>query len=103
MLLYHFTSCIYCNILKYIYHDKVLLLKYSPHQTLQVTHKTVHIAFACCLVDYVLVVIVSQSTTQFLIVHFGFVLADSPTACHLIRICQLELPAITRPGNEALA
>jgi len=38
---------------------KSMLLKYSPHQTLQVTHKTVHIAFASCLVDDVLVIIVS--------------------------------------------
>lgn len=88
--------------MKYIYHDK-LLFKYSPHQTLQVTHKTVHITFACCLVDYVLIIIISQSTAQFLVIHLGFVLADSPTACYLIRIGQFEFPAITRPGNEALA
>jgi hypothetical protein len=53
--------------------------------------------------DDVFVIVVSQSTAQFLIVHFRLVLADPPTARHLIRIRQLEFPTITRPGDKTLA
>lgn len=75
----------------------------------------------------VLVVVVAQTTTQLLVVHFRLVLANAPSTGHLktamrlwsemrrklnacmflrtylIRVGQLELPAVPRPRDERLA
>jgi len=47
--------------------------------------------------DNVLVVIITNSSTEFLVVHLGFVLSSAPVLGHLIRVGHLELPPITRP------
>ena len=50
----------------------------------------------------VLVVVVTQTSRQLLIVHLGLVFADAPSSCHLIRVRELELPAVTCPRDEVL-
>lgn len=72
-------------------------------QCLQVTHETVHVALPGRLVDNVFVVVVAQAPTKLLVVHLGLVLAHAPAPSHFIGIGQLELPAIARPTDEALA
>ena len=59
--------------------------------------------FSSCFVNYILVIVVSQTSGQFLIVHLWFVFPDAPPSSHLIRIHHLELPTISCPGYEALA
>ena len=51
----------------------------------------------------ILVVVVAQPATEFLVVHLGLVLAYAPATRHLVRIGQLEFPAVAGPRNEALA
>lgn len=51
----------------------------------------------------VLVVVIAETTAQLLVVHFRLVLTNSPTTGHLVRIRQLEFPAIAGPRDEALA
>jgi hypothetical protein len=75
----------------------------SPQQVLEIANKTVDIALAGSLVDDVFVIVVAQATAQLLVVHFWFVLAHAPPAGHLVRVGQLELPAVARPRNEVLA
>lgn len=59
------------------------LLGRVPQQALQVTHKTVHVAFTRCLVDDVFVIIVAKATAQFLIIHLRLVFPFSPSPGHL--------------------
>lgn len=59
------------------------LLGCLSQHSLNVTDEAVDVAFARRLVDDVFVVVITQATAQFLIVHLGFVLALSPTLCHL--------------------
>lgn len=60
-----------------------LLRRLSQH-ALNVTDEAVDVAFARCLVDDVLVVVVTQATAQLLVVHLGFVLALAPALGHLL-------------------
>lgn len=53
--------------------------------------------------DDIFVVVVSQTTTQLLIIHLGFVLANSPSTRHLVRVGEFELPAVASPRYETLA
>lgn len=71
--------------------------------------KFVGVAFAMHLRHDVLVVVVPQRTTQFVVVHVGFRFAFAPTTGHFVRVHQLEfavraLPddaiGITRVGQE---
>lgn len=59
------------------------LLRCLSQHALHVAHEAVHVALARRLVDDVLVVVVTQATTQLLIVHLGFVLALAPALGHL--------------------
>lgn len=59
------------------------LLRRVSQETLQVTHKAVHVALARCLVDDVFVVIVAEATAQFLIIHLGLVFPFPPSPGHL--------------------
>lgn len=61
----------------------VQLPRLISQQALQVADKAVYVAFAGRLADDVLVVVVSQTTTQLFIVHFGFVLPPPPQQGHL--------------------
>ena len=53
--------------------------------------------------DDVLIVIVSETSRQLLVIHLGFILPESPASRHLVRVGQLELPAVAGPGDEVLA
>lgn len=59
-----------------------LLGRLSQH-SLHVTDEAVDVAFAGCLVDNVLMVVVAQASAQLLVVHLGFVLALAPALGHL--------------------
>jgi len=47
-------------------------------------------------------IIVSESTAEFIIVHAGLVLADSPQSGHLLCLLQFELPVIGGPTDDIL-
>lgn len=47
-------------------------------------------------------VIVAESTAEFIIVHTGLVLADSPQSGHLLCLQQLELPVVGGPADDVL-
>ena len=51
----------------------------------------------------ILVVIITETAAQLLVVHFRLVFADTPTTSHFIRIRQLELPAVASPRDKSLA
>lgn len=59
-----------------------LLIQFSQ-ETLDVANKAVDVALAASLVDDVLVVIIAQPSTQFLVRHAGLVLAFAPAPGHL--------------------
>jgi len=84
-------------------HHSMDLLRGVAQEALEVTHKSVDIALPRCLEDNVLIIVVAEAAGQLLIVHFWLVLPDAPPPRHLVRVYHLELPAIARPGNEALA
>ena len=46
-----------------------------------------------------LVIIVSESAAELVVIHVGLVLAEPPEASHLLCIQQLELPICRRPGD----
>ena len=52
--------------------------------------------------DDILVIIVSQTAREFLIVHLWLVFPHAPPPGHLVRVGQLELPAVPGPGDEVL-
>lgn len=52
-------------------------------QALQVADKPVNVAFARCLANDVLVVVVAQTTTQLFVVHLRLVLPPTPKQSHL--------------------
>ena len=52
--------------------------------------------------DDVLIVIVSETSRQLLVIHLGFILPESPASRHLVRVGQLELPAVAGPGDEGV-
>jgi hypothetical protein len=78
------------------------LLGRVSQKAVQVAHEPVHVALARRLVDNVLVVIISESATQFLVVHFGLVFAVAPSARDLVGVGQLVLPSVARPADEVL-
>jgi hypothetical protein len=61
------------------------------------------ISLSSRFVDNFLVIIVSETTTELLVVHLGLVLADSASSSNFIRVRQLELPTVSRPRNKTLA
>lgn len=78
------------------------LLRSVSQQALQITHKSVDIAFASCLVYDIFVVVIAESPAELFIVHLGFIFANAPAPGHLIRVGELELPAVTGPADEML-
>ena len=81
----------------------VNLLRTVTQQTLEITDEPVHVSFPTSFEDNVLVVVISETSGEFLVVHLGFVLPDSPPSRHLVRVRHLELPAVSGPGDEVLA
>ena len=77
--------------------------KGHPKHGLQVANKPVHVSLPWHLVDDVLVIIVPQSTTQFLVVHLRLVLSCPPATGNLLGVNQFELPLSPGPGNAVLA
>lgn len=75
------------------------LSRLISQQALQVADKAVHVAFAGSLAYDVLVVVVSQTTTQLLVVHLGFVLPLPPQQRHLEAMPQFNSTAHTGPQD----
>ena len=84
-------------------HHALQLVRGVPQQGLQVTHKPIDIPLASCLMNDVLIVIISQASGQLLIVHLWLVFPHAPPPGNLVRVAQLELPPVPRPGDEGLA
>lgn len=49
----------------------------------------------------VLVVVISEGSTQFVIIHVGFALALSPSSGHLVGVCHLEFSIGSFPCDAA--
>lgn len=83
-----------------------LLLQFCeghPEHRLQIAHEPVHVSLPWHLVNDVLVVVVTETSAQFLVVHLRLVLPRTPAPGHLLWVNQLELPLPSRPGNAILA
>lgn len=52
-------------------------------QILQVADKAVYVTFPDCFTDNVLVIVVSQTSAELLVVHFRLVLSPPPQQSHL--------------------
>ena len=63
-------------------------------------HKLVDKLLAHHFLDNVLVVVISEGTTEFVVVHVVFVLAQSPLLGYLFRVDQFELAFIVRPLDD---
>ena len=81
----------------------VQLIRRVTKKALQITDEPVDVSLPVRLVDDVLVVVVPQAPGQLLVVHLGLVLAQAPSPRHLVRVAQLELPAVAGPRYELLA
>lgn len=80
-----------------------MINKYIPKKSLQIADETINVTLASSLMNNILVVIITQSPRQFFIVHLRLVLPDAPSSGHLVRIGQLEFPAVPCPRYESLA
>lgn len=67
-----------------------------PEHALNVADKAVDVTFACCFVNYVFVVVITQATTKLLVVHFRLVLALAPPLCHL-QVRGNKVSVLTQP------
>ena len=81
----------------------VQLIGRITKKAFQITDEPVDVSPPICLVDDILVVVVPQAPGQLLVVHLGLVLAQAPPPRHLVRVAQLELPAVAGPRDELLA
>ena len=59
------------------------VVRFVSKETLEVTDESVDISLARCLVDDVLVIIVSETPRQLLIVHLWLVLSQTPASSNL--------------------
>ena len=78
------------------------LVRRISKKSLEITDEPIHVSFSGCFQDNVLVIIISQSPGQLLVIHLGLVFPDAPSPGHLVRVHHLELPAVPGPGDEAL-
>lgn len=62
-----------------------------------VAYESIHVSLACRFDNDLLVIVVSQTTAQFLVVHPGFALFPAPKFSDSFRVDQLEFPAVPRP------
>lgn len=51
---------------------------------------------------YYLHVIVAEGSAEFVVVHIGLVLPNSPETSHLFRLQKLELPVVRGPADHVL-
>ena len=84
-------------------HHGMNLLRTVSQQTLEITDEPVDVSFPRCFENDVLVVVISETSGEFLVVHLRFVLPDAPPPRHLVRVRHLELPAVSGPADEGLA
>lgn len=70
-----------------------------PDELLDLGREPVDISFPCGLLDNILVVVVPETTTQLLVVHFGLVFPQAPSSRDFVGVLQLELRALARPGD----
>jgi len=83
--------------------DSKQLLRRVPDNGQHVAHEAIDVSTPGRLVNDVLVVVVAQTATQFLVVHLGFVLAHAPASRHLVRVAEAKLPVVARPRDVVLA
>lgn len=74
-----------------------------PKEIFEIANKFIHVSFSGRFVYNVLVVVVTETTTQFFVVHLRLVLAHAPSAGHFVRIGKFEFPVIARPRYKRLA
>ena len=84
-------------------HHGLDLLRTISQQTLEITDEPVDVSFPRCFENNVLVVVISETSGEFLVVHLRFVLPDAPPPRHLVRVRHLELPPVSGPADEGLA
>ena len=61
------------------------LLGLAAQQCLEIADEPVDVPLARSLGDDVLVVVVSEASRKFFVIHFGFVLALAPASRHLVK------------------
>lgn len=61
--------------------------------------KLVSVSFTVDFCHDVFVVIISESSTEFVIIHIRFAFSLSPTSCNFVRICQLEFAVGSFPSD----
>ena len=59
------------------------VVRFVSKNTLEITDESVDVSLARCLVDDVLVIIVSETTRQLLVVHLWLVLSQTPSSSNL--------------------
>ena len=79
------------------------ILRFVSKETVEIADKSVDVSLAGSLVNDVLVVVIPQTTREFLVVHLWFIFPLTPAPGHLVRVRHLELPAVSGPGDEVLA
>jgi len=84
-------------------HHRMHLFWGISQETLKITDKSVDIALATCFQDNVLVVIITKTPRQLLVIHLWLVFPDAPSSSNLVRIRHFKLPAIACPADEVLA
>jgi len=72
----------------------------ASNEAFHLADEPVNVALARCLVDDILVVVISNTSTQLFVVHLGFVLPLAPSARHLVRIGHPEFPAVAGPRDD---
>jgi len=76
----------------------------EPKKALQVTDEAVDVPLIWHLFDDVFIVVISQTTTQLLIIHGRLAFPFSPSPCNLWRVNYLEFPvALVGPLDAGLA
>ena len=73
------------------------ILRFVSKETVEITDKSVDVSLAGSFVNDVLVVVIPQTTGEFLIVHLWFIFPRSPPPGDLVRVRHLELPAVSGP------
>ena len=78
---------------------RLKLLSRASEKRLQIADELVHVSFTGNLVYDVLIVVVAQTSAQFLVVHLGLILSFAPALSDDFRVGQLEFPFASRPDN----
>ena len=77
--------------------DYEQLLGGTAKKPVHVADEAIDVALAGRLVDDVLVVVIPDTATQFLVVHLRLVLPLAPASSDLVRVRHAELPAVAGP------